>query len=290
VQFRRAEYFFTRKKYLDAEQAYSAIVVMGESSEYYELALYKLGWTLYKQDFHEEALHKYMALLDYKVSVGYDFDQVQEEADERRVADTYRVISLSFSNLGGPDAVEDYFAVNGHRSYEDRIYSHLAEFYFEKLRYHDAAIVYKAFVRLNPLHQASPHFSMRVVEIYEAGGFPKLVLESKKDFASNYGLQSEYWRHFDAVSSPEVLNYLKANLTDLAQRYTQPIIVVEYSVPNIREINEIVRGLPNGKGLGAFIWEPTKWRGGALFDQQGSTRPAIDIYAEMAQEYGLIGP
>jgi TolA-binding protein len=219
VQFRRAEYFFTRKKYLDAEQAYSAIVVMGETSEYYELALYKLGWTLYKQDFHEEALHKYMALLDYKVSVGYDFDQVQEEADERRVADTYRVISLSFSNLGGPDAVEDYFAVNGHRSYEDRIYSHLAEFYFEKLRYHDAAIVYKAFVRLNPLHQASPHFSMRVVEIYEAGGFPKLVLESKKDFASNYGLQSEYWRHFDAVSSPEVLNYLKANLTDLANHY-----------------------------------------------------------------------
>ena len=219
VQFRRAEYFFTRKKYLDAEQAYSAIIVMGEGSEYYELALYKLGWTLYKQEMHEEALHKYMALLDYKVSIGYDFDQSYEEAEERRVADTYRVISLSFSSLGGPDAVQEYFAVNGNRSYEDRIYSHLAEFYFEKLRYHDAATVYKAFVELNPLHEASPHFGMRVVEIYEAGGFPRLVLESKKEFASSYGLRSEYWRHFDTAESPEVLDYLKSNLTDLANHY-----------------------------------------------------------------------
>jgi arabinogalactan endo-1,4-beta-galactosidase len=77
------------------------------------------------------------------------------------------------------------------------------------------------------------------------------------------------------------LDDLKANLTDLARRYEQPIVVVEYSVPNIREINEIVRRLPNGKGRGTFIWEPTKWRGGALFDQHGSTRTEIDVYAEM---------
>jgi arabinogalactan endo-1,4-beta-galactosidase len=84
------------------------------------------------------------------------------------------------------------------------------------------------------------------------------------------------------------LDDLKSNLTDLAQRYEQPIIVVEYSRPDIREINDIVRGLPDGKGLGTFIWEPTKWRGGALFDQHGNTRPEIDIYADMARDYGLI--
>lgn len=219
VQFRRAEYFFTRKKYLDAELAYGAVVAMGEGSEYYELALYKLGWTLYKQELHDEALHKYMALLDYKVSIGYDFDQAHEEAEERRVADTYRVISLSFSSLGGPEAVEQYFAANGHRSYEDRVYSHLAEFYFEKLRYNDAAAVYRAFVELNPVHKSSPQFSMRVAEIYEAGGFPKLVLEAKREFALSYGLKSEYWHHFDVAERPEVVSYLKANLQDLANHY-----------------------------------------------------------------------
>ena len=219
VQFRRAEYFFTRRKFLQAEEAYSAVRALGAGSEYYELALYKLGWTFYKQELHEEALHEYTALLDYKVSTGYDFDQAKDEDEERRIADTYRVVSLCFSNLGGPEVVEKFFATNGTRSYEDRIYSHLAEFYLEKLRYQDAAAAYDAFVKLHPLHRSAPHFSMRVVEIYEAGGFPKLVLESKKAFAASYGLQSEYWRHFDVHESPEVLSYLRTNLQDLAGHY-----------------------------------------------------------------------
>jgi tetratricopeptide (TPR) repeat protein len=219
VQFRRGEYFFTRKKYRDAEAAYGAIIAAGAQSSYYELALYKLGWTLYKQEFYEEALQRYMALLDYKLSVGYDFDARHEEEDERRVADTFHVISLSFSNLGGPDVVPEYYATYGSRSYEDRIYRNLGEFYLEKLRYQDAAAVYGLFVQLHPLHRVSPHFSMRVIEIYEKGDFPKLVVDSKKAFAKSYGLQAEYWRHFDVNESPEVLSYLKRNLQDLANHY-----------------------------------------------------------------------
>lgn len=219
VQFRRAEYYFTRRKYRQAEESYIAVRSLGAGSEYYELALYKLGWTFYKQELHEEALHEYIALLDHKVSTGYDFDHAVDEDEERRIADTYRVVSLCFSNLGGPDQVDAYFAANGERSYEDRIYSRLAEFYLEKLRYQDAASAYDAFVALHPLHRVSPHFSMRVVEIYEAGGFPKLVLESKKAFAANYGLQSEYWRHFDVREAPDVRSYLRANLQDLAGHY-----------------------------------------------------------------------
>src|SRR6266851_7276333 len=129
VQFRRGEYFFTRRKYRDAENAYSAIVNLGSKSSYYELALYKVGWTFYKQELYEDALHRYMALLDYKVSIGYDFDQKQEKEDERRVADTFRAISLSFSNLGGPDAVHEYFSKFGNRAYEDRVYNNLGEHY-----------------------------------------------------------------------------------------------------------------------------------------------------------------
>jgi cellulose synthase operon protein C len=219
VQFRRGEYFFTRRRFRDAENAYSAAVALGPKSSYHELALYKLGWTFYKQDLYEEALAKYMALLDYKVSVGYDFDETHAEEDERRVADTFRVISLSFSNLGGPDAVRKYYSTFGNRSYEDRVYTNLGEHYMAELRYHDAARTYEAFVALYPLHRAAPHFSMRVIETFTKGGFPKLVLKSKREFASKYGLQSEYWRHFKREESPQVLAYLKSNLKDLAMHY-----------------------------------------------------------------------
>jgi tetratricopeptide (TPR) repeat protein len=219
VQFRRGEFYFTRRKFREAEAAYEQIVSAGARSEFYELGLYKLGWSLYKQDFYEEALHRYMSLLDYKLSIGYDFDQQHAEEDERRVADTFRVISLSFSNLGGPEVIGEYYSTNGNRSYEDRIYQNLAEFYVDKLRYNDAAAVYGSFVERYPFHRASPEFSMRVVGVYEAGDFPKLVVESKKSFATKYGLQSEYWQHFDSAERPEVLAYLKTNLKDLANHY-----------------------------------------------------------------------
>jgi tetratricopeptide (TPR) repeat protein len=219
VQFRRGEYFFTRRKFRDAENAYTAVMNIGPKSELYELALYKLGWTFYKQELYDEALHKYMALLDYKVKIGYDFDQTHEEEDERRVADTYRVISLSFSNLGGADAVREYYATYGNRSYEDRVYNNLGEHYLTKLRYDDAAKTYKTFVSLYPFHRNAPRFSMRIIDTFTQGGFPQLVLESKRDFASRYGLQGEYWRHFKPEESPEVLAYLKTNLKDLATHY-----------------------------------------------------------------------
>ena len=219
VQFRRAEHFFVRRKFRDAEHAYASIVARGPGSEYYELALYKLGWSLYKQEFYEEALHQYFALLDYKVSAGFDFDAKHDEPEQRRVEDTFQVISLSLSYLGGPEVIGEYFSTNGRRAYEDRVYRNFGEFYLTKLRYQDAATVYKQFVALYPFHAASPGFSMRAIEIYEKGGFPKLVLDSKKEFASQYGLHSPYWQHFDVSKSPQVLSYLQSNLKDLANHY-----------------------------------------------------------------------
>ena len=35
--------------------------------------------------------------------------------------------------------VGEYYSTYGSRSYEDRIYQNLGEFYFDKLRYNDAA-------------------------------------------------------------------------------------------------------------------------------------------------------
>ena len=219
VQFRRAEYFFAHRHFLDAEDAYRRIVDIGVGSSFYELALYKLGWTFYKQELYEEALDRFIALLDHKVSRGYDFSQTEDEQERKRTEDTFRVVSLSFSNLGGADSAAAYFARRGQRTYEDSIYRNLGEFYFDKRRYADASATYNAFVGRNPFHKLAPNFQMRVVEIHAAGGFPSLVLESKKKFAATYGLKAEYWQYFQPHARPEVLGFLKTNLRDLANHY-----------------------------------------------------------------------
>src|SRR5690606_6784886 len=141
-----------------AEDAYKAIVNIGKGSSFYELALYKLGWSLYKQELYEEGLHQFIALLDHKVESGIDFSQIDDDIEKQRIDDTFRVISFSFSYMGGPESVGDYFARFGSRVYVENVYSNLGEFYFEKRRFSDAALTYTSFVELYPFHRASPRF------------------------------------------------------------------------------------------------------------------------------------
>ena len=219
AQFRRAEYFFTRKRFLDAEEAYQVIINMGKGSAFYELALYKRGWAYFKQELYEEALGDFIAMLDFKIEEGFELEQIQNKTEKKRIDDTYRVISLSFSYLGGAEAIVDFFAKAGPRSYEASVYSHLGEHYLEKRRYQDAAGTYNSFVERNALHKVAPYFNIRVIEIYLKGGFPKLVIESKKKYSNTYGLNADYWRFYDIKEFPVVLAFLKSNLSDLAGHY-----------------------------------------------------------------------
>lgn len=79
---------------------------------------------------------------------------------------------------------------------------------------------------------------------------------------------------------------LKNNLTDLAERYEQPIMVVEYS-EHKKEVNDIVFSLPDNKGLGTCIWEPLNtWE--SLFDKQGAAKDSLlNIYPVIAEKYHI---
>jgi arabinogalactan endo-1,4-beta-galactosidase len=62
---------------------------------------------------------------------------------------------------------------------------------------------------------------------------------------------------------------------------------VEYAAPHLKEINDTVYDVPNGKGLGTFFWEPTKGGpgGAGVFEGSVKTKPEIDIYPILAREY-----
>ncbi|RYY10707.1 MAG: hypothetical protein EOO36_20175 [Cytophagaceae bacterium] len=78
---------------------------------------------------------------------------------------------------------------------------------------------------------------------------------------------------------------LKANLTQLAGRYPQDIVVVEYSERK-PEVNEVAFNLPHGKGRGTFIWEPLNtWE--AIFDKQGQANALLPLYDELGRTYKI---
>lgn len=287
VQFRRGESFFAQRKYRDAEGAYQSVVAKGGASEFFEPSLFKLGWSFYKQGAFEEALHRYFALIDHKVSKGYVLGGKHTAAEDRRVEDTFQVIALAFSNLGGPEVIGEYFAQFGHRNYEDHAYRYLGEFYLSKQRYQDAATVYKDFVALYPFHAASPDFSLRVIDVYEKGGFPLLVVEAKREFATHYALKSEYWKHQPIGERAEVVAALKANLMDLANYYHARYQDKGLAKDKPESFTEATRWY--GEFLDSFHDDPAapgaNYQFADLLRENGDFRRAATQYERTAYEY-----
>jgi TolA-binding protein len=182
---------------------------------------------LFKQLQHEASLESFFALLDRKLSDGNAAAAAAESdpavvysrmgrAEQELVDDTFRVLSISFSYLDGPDAVSEYFSANGTRAYTYVVYTNLGDLYLDQERYQDAADAYAAFVALEPYHAKAPLLQVEVIEAFKRGGFADLVLEGKQAFVERYGPGSPYWDRYSYEQQPEVTGHLKSNLTDLA--------------------------------------------------------------------------
>ncbi|HWM27561.1 MAG TPA: tetratricopeptide repeat protein [Woeseiaceae bacterium] len=224
IQFRRGEMLFLRKDYEAAEAAYRAVVDRGDASRFYQQSLYKLGWSQFKLGRHEESLDPFFDLLDRKL-FGIDAAAVDDQlevlsrADKELVDDTFRVLSISFSYMEGPQSIASYLARRGDPEYGYVIFMNLGDLYLEKERYVDAAEAYEAFVLEDPYHPKAPLLQVEVIEAYKLGAFPTLVLEGKKSFVERYGMDSPFWQRNPDGGNEAVKDHLKANLNDLAQFY-----------------------------------------------------------------------
>ena len=222
AHFRRGEILFVRKDYRTAEQAYGFVIGAGDESPFYRQSLYKSGWCYFKLGMFSEALDEFISLLDLELQGTVSSEaRLANLAPARRefIADTLRVTSLSFAYENGADSIAVFFRSRSARDYADLLYENLGILYLQQERYTDAARTFQAFVELHPVHGQAPHFQMRVIETYEQGRFPTLVLQAKEDFVERYQLQSNYWQHHNSSDSGQVLEFLKLTMTDLSRHY-----------------------------------------------------------------------
>ncbi|HEY9034002.1 MAG TPA: tetratricopeptide repeat protein, partial [Pseudomonadales bacterium] len=175
AQFRRGEILFVQRAYSRAEVAYTAVVAIGSQSKLYEQALYKQGWSRFKQSHYEAALDAFMQILDRHIDRD-PFDMATLSRSQRDfIEDIFRAISLSFSYQAGAQSADDYLSRRNKRVYEDMLFDQLAQFYLQKKHYADAVKACQTFVARNPDHPRSPEFLLQVIAIYKQGGFPNLL-------------------------------------------------------------------------------------------------------------------
>jgi TolA-binding protein len=212
------------KRYPESEQAYGSVITFGPKSQFYQQSLYKHGWSLYKQSQNEDSLKSFGTLLDLKLVNAKAPDRLIDpkklsRPDRELVDDTFRVFSITFSNLDGAKSVDGYLSRQPPKPYAYLLYSHLGDLYIDKERYTDAADTYRAYVAKDPNDEHSPILEMQAIDAYKRGGFASLVLDGKKEFVNHYSLGAPFWQGRDPEKYPAVVKELKTNVKDLAQYY-----------------------------------------------------------------------
>jgi tetratricopeptide (TPR) repeat protein len=225
VQFRRGELLFSNRRYADAQHAYEAVLAHGQrSSNFYIQSLYKLGWSLFKQDQNEASLKPFGDLLDLMLIDPTDAARMRDwnalgRADRELVDDTLRVMSIAFAYLDGAKSVDEFAAHRGPMPYAHLLYTRLGDLYVEKQRYQDAAATYRAFVSRDPVDEHAPVLTNAAIEAYRKGGFADLMLDGKLEYVQRYGFDAPFWKGRERRAYPQVIEELKTNLKDVAQYY-----------------------------------------------------------------------
>lgn len=222
AQFRRGEVLFADGAFRAAEGSFREVIRLDEPTDVYERALYKLGWSLFKQDRYDDALDVFFALLDRKIPSGGDLEThlaTLSRAEQEQVADVFRAISLGFSYLSGVDSVVAYFERSGSRTYERRVYRNLAELYASKEFYTDAAKTLLTLAKRDPDNAQAPRIYIEVIGLYEEAGLRQSVLETETAFVQSYGMNTAFWDRHAPQAFPDVVEHLQTALVDLASHY-----------------------------------------------------------------------
>lgn len=264
VQFRRGEYLFAKHDYAGAEHAYQAVLDQGNYFAFHQQALYKLGWSRLKLQNYRNAADTFLQLLDETIR-NHDTATMPAglgRADQERIDDSLRALSLCFASLGTSAEVERSFRIHGQRKYEPLVYARLAELYLNKQRYSDAADTYRHFAAAHPTHHDAPLFESRAIAIYSKAGFRERLLEEKEAFVKRYQPDSDYWS----------VNNRKQNrqVSDQVQRYLQ-------------EITRFYHAAAQQKKTSAAFVEARHWYQFYLnaYPRQSQTAPINFLYAEL---------
>lgn len=296
AQFRRGELLFSLRGYPAAEQAYATVLASAnkEGGVFRDRALYMQGWSRFKQGKLEEGLQSFFAVLDGKIANRGDapLDTLPglTRGDRELVEDTFRVMSISLTNLQGAESIPTYVKDDARKSYEFRVYQQLGELYIKQDRVKDAADTFSLFVKRNPMHAQAPVLQARVIDIYEGGGFATLALDAKREYVGRYGVASDFRK-----ANPEGWNkaqpLVKTRLAELARHYhasAQKTKAAGDYQEAVRWYRDIITGFPgepdtakNHFLLGELLYESSRWSEAATeYEKVAYTYPKHDKSAD----------
>lgn len=222
AQFRRGEILFSKKRFADAAKSYAAVVELKNGSLFYDQALYKQGWSLFKLGAVDDSTYCFLLELDRLLIDKYGLlrDMAALSRAERELKDDIlHALAVMASDEQGPESIDAMLKQHGNPVYAEFLYSTLGDLYLEKERYQDAAKAFFGFAQHDPQSLHAPNLVSQSIDAYQKGGFTAKVLESKQLFVDWYGVNGSFWTKHALDTLPEVTVQVSEHLEELARYY-----------------------------------------------------------------------
>ncbi len=235
ISFRLGELLFQEARYSESEIAYSNIVGRGRNNnKYYEQALFKYAWSIYKQDRCMDSLTPFFSMLDLKLTRNVTPANLKKmdyisRSDIELVNDSFRAITLCIAIQKDPDALNNFLKNKPSRVYEFIVYNKLAELYLKQERENDASFAYRSYFNRSDWHPYALIMHDQSINISTKLKSKNKIILSKKEFVRRYEVLSDrldkshhndYQRYLvksDAESMYKVQSRLKVHLLDIAK-------------------------------------------------------------------------
>ncbi|TQV76406.1 tetratricopeptide repeat protein [Aliikangiella marina] len=197
TQFRIAEHYFSLTDYDAAEGAYTEVIIAPKNEIFYEKALFKRGWSRFKQAYYEDAIDDYSQALTY-----HNFGEIEtlNKSERERFDEYFRAIALTVANLGGASYLHEFFQDKPDNQYLYHTYSVLSDIYLKQERYSDSVNVLNEFIKQYPQSIHLPSAQLKIVNNWQAGGFSKNLFSAIEALYQKYHVNNTYWKNFDDVN------------------------------------------------------------------------------------------
>jgi len=192
----------------------------------YELALYKVAWSLYRLDRLDSAMDRFMELIDWAET---------KEARTGRGADlkgeSIRYLAISIADIATERGVSpvqparEILANRGERAWAYEVLKELAGILQEQARLDEAIEAYVYLQETYPLSPDGPEFQNNVILLYSSLVPPELgaAADARVELTTRYGLRSAWYEanknNKEAISL--ATNYILEALESVAYSYHQ---------------------------------------------------------------------
>lgn len=203
-RFRIGEMSYSLRQFSQAENAYRMVLRDGRVTPYYDKSIYKLGWSLFKQERYRDALDQFFFALRLLPLVYGEDDRIQlvglTQLERDLLQDIFRAINLSFSYLKGPESLAQYFQRNPDARLEYEMFHRLGDYYMAADRVEDAADTYALYVKRNGISPRAAQMQLLRVDVYVKAGFSQQSLQAREVFIERFASSQRFW---DSLSMRE---------------------------------------------------------------------------------------